>query len=119
MEKINPRLLAFGLFLVTIYAVVIAATVAHIGDERMSTDEGFYRFCAIALAASPLALAALVLTRLATGRLLLVMVAAGSCITVLLRISRGEATSQGLAFSGVFLAVLLIIEIAVSRRERQ
>jgi hypothetical protein len=113
-DDTKARLLWFAIGLVAVYAAVIWAAVTAIGLDQLMTDEGFYRFCVAALAASPLALA-----RVARGRLLLAAVAAGCAITVLLRLARGEASSVGLAFAVVFLAVLLVVELGVSRWERR
>ena len=111
----KSRLLWIGILLIALYTAIIASLLAYIGIPGVLTPEGFARFCAVALATSPLAIASLVLMRVALGRFLLAAIAAGSSITVLVRIARGEASVPGIAFAFGFLLVLLVIELIAAR----
>ena len=114
----KPRLQWAGLGLIALYAAILAVAVAWIGVDRLVDAGGFYRFCVVALAASPVALVALVLSRLARGRSLTALLAAACSLLVLVRMARGEATGAGIEFAIAFLVVLFVVELAVSRWER-
>jgi hypothetical protein len=115
----RSRLQWIGLGLIGLYAIVIAAAIAWIGPDLLVTADGFYRFTAVALAASPLALVAFTLSRLARGRSMTATLAAACSLLLLLRMARGEATAGGILFALAFLVVLLVLELAISRWERK
>jgi hypothetical protein len=111
------RLQWAGLALSVVYAAILFAAIAHVGSDNLKTTDGFATFVKVALAASPVALVALVLSRLARGRLLTAMIAAACTLLLLVRMVRGEATTGGIEFAVGFLVVLLVVEIVVSRWE--
>ena len=101
----NPRLQWIGLGLIALYAAIVATTIGWVGADRLTQPDGFAQFCDVALAASPIAVAALVLTRLARGRGLTAVLAAACSLLLLARMVRGEASSAGIGFAVVFLVV--------------
>ena len=107
-----------GLGLIALYAAVVAATIASVGVDRVVEPDGFARFRDVALAASPLAVAALVLTRVARGRVMTAVLAAACSLLLLARMARGEASGAGIGFGFIFLVVILIVELLVGRIER-
>ena len=114
----KQRLEWIGLALIALYAAVVAGTIAWVGADRLREPDGFAQFWHVALAASPVAVAALVLTRLARGRAMTAVLAAACSLLVLARMARGEASGAGIGFAVAFLVVLLIVELVVGRAER-
>ena len=114
----KQRLQWIGLGLIALYAAVVAATIAWVGADRLLEPDGFARFRDVALAASPIAVAALVLTRVARGRAMTGVLAAACSLLLLARMARGEASGAGIGFGIIFLVLVLIIELVVGRIER-
>lgn len=111
---LQARLPWIGLGLIAAYAVILVATIAVIGPGRLLERTGFAWFCTVALIASPVAVAALIVSRVVRGRMLTAMLAAACSLLLLVRMARGEASGAGIGFGVVFLVVLLIVELVIS-----
>ncbi len=114
----KQRLEWIGLVLIAAYAAMVAVTIAWLGADRLLEPDGFAEFREIALVASPLALAALVLTRMARGRSMTAVLAAACSLLLLARMARGEASGAGIGFGVIFLLVVFVVELVVGRIER-